>query len=583
MSPTELVTAAQESIAVTVVIPENRGYQVIHRLQMGRHGTEFGNEFRYRTGPLDLARREAARSRGWTATTSRSTSCRSPQGLGARGIRANTAAEVRAALDETRGHQGPVVIVVPVIPHIDLPGAGRVVGRRALRGVGGRDRPAPAHRVRGRAVQAALARLIPLPFLPRKEIPIMTETREIGVGLISVGWMGKLHTRAYQAMPSVYPELGLKCRLVIAADTAPDRVEYAKDVLGYERGTTDYREVLADPDVDVVSICAPNMLHREIGIAAAKAGKPFWIEKPVGRDARETAEVAAAAREAGVATSIGYNYRHAPAIERMRELIADGTLGRITNIRSVFLNGYASEPKGALSWRFQKEFSGSGAMGDLLSHVADLVQYVVGPIEEVTALSTIIHAERPDPADGLGHPLRRDRGRRDGPRGERGLRRRARPLRGELPRRRRGRHPGVLPGRRRAAVRAVHRGLRHRGLGHLELRADERAQARRRPRRRERRLHHRPRQPGHGRLRQVPARPGQQHGLRRPQGHRGQEVPAVGHPGRRRRLHHRRRAVRGRGRVRGRPVGRDRVVGEGARRSRAPPTAASRPRAGAGR
>ena len=133
----------------------------------------------------------------------------------------------------------------------------------------------------------------------------MTETREIGVGLISVGWMGKLHTRAYQAMPSVYPELGVRCRLVIAADTAPDRVEYAKDVLGYERGTTDYREVLADPDVDVVSICAPNMLHREIGIAAAKAGKPFWIEKPVGRDSRETAEVATAAREAGVATSIG--------------------------------------------------------------------------------------------------------------------------------------------------------------------------------------------------------------------------------------------------------------------------------------
>src|ERR671919_734832 len=137
------------------------------------------------------------------------------------------------------------------------------------------------------------------------------------------------------------------------------------------------------------------MLHCEIGIAAAKAGKPFWIEKPVGRNAEETGEVAAAARKAGVATSIGYNYRHAPAVEHMRELIADGALGRITNIRSVFLNGYASEPKGALSWRFQKEYSGSGAMGDLLSHVADLVQYVVGPIDEVTALSSIIHAERP--------------------------------------------------------------------------------------------------------------------------------------------------------------------------------------------
>ncbi len=222
-----------------------------------------------------------------------------------------------------------------------------------------------------------------------------TSPRSIGVGLISVGWMGKLHTRAYQALPSVYPELGLAPRLVHAADTAPDRVAYATTVLGYERGSTDYRDVLADPDVDVVSICAPNVLHCEIGVAAAKAGKPFWIEKPVGRDVTETAEVAAAAHEAGVATSIGYNYRHAPAVEHIRELVADGSLGRVTNIRAVFLNGYASEPKGALSWRFQKEFAGSGAMGDLLSHVADLVQYVVGPITEVTALSTIVHRQRP--------------------------------------------------------------------------------------------------------------------------------------------------------------------------------------------
>ena len=80
-----------------------------------------------------------------------------------------------------------------------------------------------------------------------------------------------------------------------AADTAPDRAEYASDVLGYAKGSTDYRDVLADPEVDVVSICAPNLLHKEIGIAAAKAGKPFWIEKPVGRDAVDTAAVADAA------------------------------------------------------------------------------------------------------------------------------------------------------------------------------------------------------------------------------------------------------------------------------------------------
>src|SRR6266536_1421578 len=124
-----------------------------------------------------------------------------------------------------------------------------------------------------------------------------------GDGLISVGWMGKLHSRAYQAVPQVYPELKIRPRLVHAADTAADRADYAREILEYASASTDYRDVLADPDVDVVSICAPNMLHREIGVAAARAGKPFWIEKPVGRDAGETAEVAAAARAAGSAAS----------------------------------------------------------------------------------------------------------------------------------------------------------------------------------------------------------------------------------------------------------------------------------------
>jgi predicted dehydrogenase len=218
---------------------------------------------------------------------------------------------------------------------------------------------------------------------------------DVGVGLISVGWMGKLHSRAYRALPTVYPELRLRPRLVHAADTAADRVTYARDVLGYAKESADYRAVLADPDVDVVSICAPNVLHREIGLAAAAAGKHFWIEKPVGRDARETGEVAAAARKAGIVTSIGYNYRHAPAVEHVRELVAQGALGRITNVRAAFFTGYASEPKGALSWRFKRDLAGSGALGDLLSHVVDLVSYLIGPITEVSALTSTVYAERP--------------------------------------------------------------------------------------------------------------------------------------------------------------------------------------------
>lgn len=217
----------------------------------------------------------------------------------------------------------------------------------------------------------------------------------VGVGLVSVGWMGRLHTRAYRAIPVVYPELGLWPRLVHAADTAPDRAAYARDVLRYERSGTDYRDVLDDPEVEVVSICAPNHLHLEIAVAAAAAGKAFWIEKPVGRDAGETGEIAAAARVANVETSVGYNYRGVPAVERIRELVWSGSLGRVTNVRSVFFCGYGAEPNAALSWRFRREYAGSGALGDLLSHVVDLVQYAVGPIGEVSSLLSTVHTQRP--------------------------------------------------------------------------------------------------------------------------------------------------------------------------------------------
>lgn len=219
--------------------------------------------------------------------------------------------------------------------------------------------------------------------------------KQIGVGLISVGWMGKVHSRAYQAIPVVYPELGLSPRLVIAADTEPSRGEYAKDVLGFEEATLDYHDVLNHPDVDVVSICAPNFLHAEIGIAAAKAGKHFWIEKPVGRGAEETAAVKAAADEAGVISSIGFNYRHAPAVEKAKQLIAEGKIGRVTNIRGVFFADYSAEPKGALSWRFVRKLAGSGVLGDLMGHLVDLVQYMVGPIASASGMTKTIHTQRP--------------------------------------------------------------------------------------------------------------------------------------------------------------------------------------------
>jgi predicted dehydrogenase len=222
-----------------------------------------------------------------------------------------------------------------------------------------------------------------------------TAKRSIGVGLISVGWMGRLHSRAYSALPLIYPELNVLPRLVQAADVAEAVRSYATDVLGYESAVADYREVLDNPEVDVVSICAPNFLHAEIGIAAAQAGKPFWIEKPVGRSAAETEQIEAAAVAAGVVTCIGFNYRHAPVVEYTRELIRTGGLGRITNVRGRFFGGFSSNPDDPMTWRFVRETSGSGVLGDLMGHLVDLLHYVLGPISELTAATGLYLTERP--------------------------------------------------------------------------------------------------------------------------------------------------------------------------------------------
>lgn len=223
----------------------------------------------------------------------------------------------------------------------------------------------------------------------------MNSNKTLGVGLVSVGWMGKVHSRAFADLNSIYPNLAVKPRFVIAADPEPSRQAFAMEALGYEQATADYLEVLRNPDVDVVSICSPNFLHKEIALAAIAHGKHIWLEKPAGRSAEETAEIAAAAAAAGVTSTIGFNYRHAPAIEHAKKLIAEGALGRITNVRGIFFADYSSEPNGALSWRFKRAQAGSGVLGDLMGHLVDLVQYLIGDIAEVTALTSTTHKHRP--------------------------------------------------------------------------------------------------------------------------------------------------------------------------------------------
>ncbi|MBK7819767.1 MAG: Gfo/Idh/MocA family oxidoreductase [Tessaracoccus sp.] len=228
--------------------------------------------------------------------------------------------------------------------------------------------------------------------------------RDIGVGIISLGWMGRLHARSYRGLQERFPELGVRTNLLTACDTAEATRTAAVEEMGFARAVADYNEVLSDPEIDVVSICSPNFLHREIALAAAAAGKPFWIEKPMGVTAAESRDIATAAAQAGLITSVGFNYRHVPAIEKARELIRGGRLGRIHNVRCWLIADYAASPDGPLTWRHGRAAGGSGVVGDLMSHGVDLVQYVVGRIEAVTATTGTFITERPVPAKaGFGH------------------------------------------------------------------------------------------------------------------------------------------------------------------------------------
>lgn len=228
--------------------------------------------------------------------------------------------------------------------------------------------------------------------------------REIGVGVIALGWMGRLHSRGFAQVVQRYPELGLRARLVAAADPVPANAEAAL-ALGFERAVADYAEVLADAEVEAVSICAPNFLHHEIAMAAIAAGKHFWIEKPMGVNAAQSREIALAAAAAGLTTAAGFNYRHAPAVEHARDLVRSGRLGRVTNARVWLIADYASSPEGPHTWRYTRAQAGAGVVGDLLSHGIDLAQYVLGSrIAEVTAMTDTFIPTRPVPLGvGVGH------------------------------------------------------------------------------------------------------------------------------------------------------------------------------------
>ncbi|MEV4232046.1 Gfo/Idh/MocA family oxidoreductase [Streptomyces bobili] len=228
----------------------------------------------------------------------------------------------------------------------------------------------------------------------------------LGVAVVGFGWMGRVHTQAYARVTHHFPQLALRPELVTVAEEVPGRAEQAAQQYGFASAVRDWREVAADPRVGAVSITAPNFLHREIGVAMAGAGKHLWIEKPVGLTADDARAVADAVAKAGVQAAVGFNYRNAPAVEAARDLIAAGDIGAVTHVRIRLFSDYAAHPDGALTWRYERERGGSGVLGDLASHGADLARFLLGEITSLTADTAVFVPERARPTGTTaGHTL----------------------------------------------------------------------------------------------------------------------------------------------------------------------------------
>ena len=239
--------------------------------------------------------------------------------------------------------------------------------------------------------------------------------RVVGIGVVGMGWMGEAHSRAYRLVSDRFVERGISARLVVCADADEVRASAAKSRFGFERSTTDWREIVDDPAVEAISITAPNATHLAVIRAALERGKHVLCEKPVGRNPEETLQAAELARAAGTQiTFVGYNYRWAPVVQHARDLIASGALGDLTHYRGRFLNGYASDPDGVLSWRFLSS-QGYGTLSDLLSHAIDMAHLLAGPIDELVGSRETFIRSRPLPRPGGTHY---DTAGPDDPRGE---------------------------------------------------------------------------------------------------------------------------------------------------------------------
>ena len=218
------------------------------------------------------------------------------------------------------------------------------------------------------------------------------DVKPIGVGMLGYAFMGKAHSNAYKTLAYMTWPPPLMPQLVAIAGRNAEAVSEAARRYGFAEHVTDWKALVADDRIGLFDNAGPNNLHAEPTIAAAEAGKHVICEKPLGRDAAESYETWQRVQATGVKHMCAFNYRFVPAVRLARQMIEAGELGEIQHFRGAYLQEWGST-EGDI-WRFQKEFAGSGALGDLGAHVVDLARYLVGEIEATSAMTQTFVAGR---------------------------------------------------------------------------------------------------------------------------------------------------------------------------------------------
>ncbi|MBD3185085.1 hypothetical protein GF312_22580 [Candidatus Poribacteria bacterium] len=219
--------------------------------------------------------------------------------------------------------------------------------------------------------------------------------KEFGVGMVGYGFIGKMHTYAYNSIPIFYNPPPAKVRLVGVCTSRKETAEIAAQHGGYEFGTTAYHQLLDRDDIHIINCCTPNNLHKDLLVDALKAGKHIYCDKPLAMNLAHAEEVVEALKGVDVVHQMTFQYRFVPATIRARQLIDDGFLGDVMSFRAAYLHAGYTDPKRPMSWRLDKSQGGGGALYDLGSHILDLMRYLLGDCAEVFATTKTFVKQRP--------------------------------------------------------------------------------------------------------------------------------------------------------------------------------------------